>query len=142
MKKYFKLVAVAFLVLCTSSCSNDFKRSLGIGHNSPDEYSVLKNPPLSVPPTFELVPPSDESLDVSSNNNDQAKTETPKTKPSGSLSTADRRFMEKSNAHKKQENIRGLMVEEDKVSTIQPEEEKQEETKKEGGLLSKMKSWF
>lgn len=149
MEKYFKLLAAALLVLGASSCSNDVKRSLGIGHTSPDEYSILKNPPLSVPPTFELVPPSDETLDIASDSaielkqDAQLKVATPKDKTSGGLSAADKRFMEKSNAHQKQEDIRELMVEENEVSTIQPEEEKKQgETKKEGGFLSKIKSWF
>lgn len=151
MEKYFKLAAAALLVLCASSCSNDVKRSLGIGHTSPDEYSVLKNPPLSVPPTFELVPPSDEALDSVSDDTielkktDTIKTEKPPVRAPGSLSASDKRFMEKSNTYQKQENIREVMVEESQVSDIKTEEkleEKPEETKKEGGFFSKVKSWF
>ena len=61
MQVYRKVLLSSLLMACVvSGCSKDFKRSLGISHNSPDEYSVLKNPPLSVPPSFELTPPTEE----------------------------------------------------------------------------------
>lgn len=42
----------------TSGCSNDLKSSLGLKKPSPDEFTVISNPPLSIPPNFTLSKPN------------------------------------------------------------------------------------
>lgn len=50
-------LAVA-LGMATSGCSmQGFKDSLGYGKQAPDEYKVVEQAPLSVPPDFHLRPP-------------------------------------------------------------------------------------
>lgn len=58
MNKYlFSTIALLALSACSSS---DMKSSLGLRKSAPDEFAVISNPPLSVPPSFEMVKPSDE----------------------------------------------------------------------------------
>ncbi|MFN7038044.1 MAG: DUF3035 domain-containing protein [Alphaproteobacteria bacterium] len=46
---------ILMLGLITSACSNSFKEKMGLyGKDSPDEFSVISNPPLSIPPNFDL----------------------------------------------------------------------------------------
>ena len=45
-----------YLAACGGS---DVKETLGIGPKAPDEFRVVARPPLSVPPEFDLRPPSD-----------------------------------------------------------------------------------
>lgn len=145
MTFYFRLVALASIVILSSSCDSGLKRSLGISHRSPDEYSVLKNAPLSVPPTFELTPPSDtpvkrtskEDQKISFSKYGSKKTELKKeTNANKVLSEADKGFMKKFNSHEKRKDIRDL-IEEDAKAT-----DKSEEKKESGGAFSKIKSWF
>jgi PBP1b-binding outer membrane lipoprotein LpoB len=58
MKKY---ISILLLAMFTSSCSNDLKSSLGLKKPSPDEFTVISNPPLSVPPNFTLNKPSSDA---------------------------------------------------------------------------------
>ena len=55
MKKY---ISILLLAMFTSGCSNDLKSSLGLKKPSPDEFTVISNPPLSVPPNFTLSKPN------------------------------------------------------------------------------------
>lgn len=58
MKKHlFSILAVLALSACSTS---DVKSSLGLRKSAPDEFAVISNPPLSVPPSFEMVAPTDE----------------------------------------------------------------------------------
>jgi hypothetical protein len=45
-------------VLGLSACS-DVKETMGIGRNSPDEFSVVQRAPLTLPPDYSLRPPGD-----------------------------------------------------------------------------------
>lgn len=59
-----KKPAAALLVLsllALSACSS-VKRELGVGRNSPDEFTVVKRAPLTLPPDYALRPPMDPSL--------------------------------------------------------------------------------
>ncbi len=47
-------------VLALSACS-DVKEELGVGRNSPDEFTVVKRAPLTLPPDYALRPPGDAS---------------------------------------------------------------------------------
>jgi len=54
MKKY---ISIILLAMFSSGCSNDLKSTLGLKKPSPDEFTVISNPPLSVPPDFTLRKP-------------------------------------------------------------------------------------
>lgn len=64
---YRKLFLIASLPLILASCSNGVKETLGMKKPAPDEFLVISNPPLSVPPSFELVSPGAEPLVQQSN---------------------------------------------------------------------------
>ncbi len=57
MKNYRKtLLLTGFSVLMLSACGN-VKQELGLTHPPPDEFTVLKRAPLSMPPDYGLRPP-------------------------------------------------------------------------------------
>lgn len=54
-----KIVLISLLLasVALSACGAKTKERLGLGRNSPDEFSVVERAPLTVPPNFNLVPP-------------------------------------------------------------------------------------
>ena len=57
MKNYRKtLLLTGFSVLMLTGCGN-VKQELGLSHPPPDEFTVLKRAPLSMPPDYGLRPP-------------------------------------------------------------------------------------
>ncbi|MCE9507705.1 MAG: DUF3035 domain-containing protein [Alphaproteobacteria bacterium] len=50
------LGAAAAVILSLSACTS-VKRELGVDRNSPDEFMVVKNTPLTLPPDYTLRPP-------------------------------------------------------------------------------------
>ena len=53
-----KISSALFLLLSLTACeSYDVKSTLGFKKPSPDEFMVISNPPLSVPPEFNLQQP-------------------------------------------------------------------------------------
>lgn len=48
--------AILVAVLMLAACS-DVKEELGVGRNSPDEFTVIKRAPLTLPPDYTLRPP-------------------------------------------------------------------------------------
>lgn len=73
MKKLKLIFTVALLSLALSSCSG-VKQQLGVGRNSPDEFTVVKRAPLTLPPDYSLRPPDEGRTFSSSTVSDQAKT--------------------------------------------------------------------
>ncbi len=47
-------------ILALSACS-DVKQEMGVGRNSPDEFTVVQRAPLTLPPEYTLRPPIDPS---------------------------------------------------------------------------------
>jgi hypothetical protein len=72
--KIQKLVVIPVLVavLAASGCSS-VKRELGVGRNSPDEFTVVKRAPLTLPPDYDLRPPAPGSAPPASDSSGQAK---------------------------------------------------------------------
>jgi hypothetical protein len=52
------LCAVAGVTLSLAGCGEGIKQQLGLGKNVPDEYQVVEQAPLSLPPDFHLRPPA------------------------------------------------------------------------------------
>lgn len=68
----YTLVAVSLLSLTLSACGN-VKEQLGIARHSPDEFTVVKRAPLSLPPTYNLRAPSEVGTHKASKMTEQAK---------------------------------------------------------------------
>lgn len=60
MKK--NVILVGLLAAALTSCGGDVKDKLGMRKPAPDEFLVISNPPLSVPPSFDLVEPGSEPI--------------------------------------------------------------------------------
>ena len=52
MKKYY--IYIAFLIFAVTGCSNNLKSKLGLKRSAPDEFSVISNQPLIIPPSMQL----------------------------------------------------------------------------------------
>jgi len=77
MNKIFNLFlinTILFLLLITMSSCSSLRESAGVTRKSPDEYKIVKNPPLELPPDYNLLP-SEEILakKKTKNNSDLAK---------------------------------------------------------------------
>ena len=71
MKKIIFLIIILNLFLI--SC-NTVRESAGVNRKVIDEYSVIENPPLVIPPDFDLLPPEQmESKDIKDTDSELAK---------------------------------------------------------------------
>ncbi len=71
MKKIFFIIISSSIIL--SSC-NAVRDSAGVNRKQIDEYSVIENPPLVIPPNFNLLPPDQmNSKDIIDADSDLAK---------------------------------------------------------------------
>ena len=54
----FKIhIIIIFLSLCLIYSCTKVRESAGVSRKSPDEFQVIENPPLVIPPNFSLVSP-------------------------------------------------------------------------------------
>ena len=132
------LCAASSLLLLAACAEGSAKQALGLDRNPPDEFRVVARPPLSVPPEFNLEPPSATSeapgqLPVSEQaktlltgdkaatpEKPAAKTKAGKTK---SKTAADSAFLEKAGATAANPDIRKELVEEKYLMQRKEEEE-------------------
>ena len=71
MKKIIFLIIISNLFLI--SC-NSIRESAGVNRKVIDEYAVIENPPLVIPPNFDLLPPEQmESKDIKDIDSELAK---------------------------------------------------------------------
>ena len=101
MKKVLPSLFLALLA-CTS-CSNDIKSALR--KPAPDEYTVISNPPLSVPPNFDLKNPDEARNNMQSLQNTESRS-------SIGLDKEDRQFMQQLGTHKHRGHVK-KMIDED-----------------------------
>ena len=52
----YHLLIILFTHFFIYSCSG-VRESAGVNRKSPDEFQVIENPPLVIPPNFNLLPP-------------------------------------------------------------------------------------
>lgn len=57
MKKYLLGVSCVLATFLLSGCNN-FKQTIGLAPQAPDEFAVESRAPLTVPPEFDLRPPA------------------------------------------------------------------------------------
>lgn len=121
--KINNVLIVALGVLALSSCGS-IKKDLGIARNSPDEFTVVKQAPLSVPPEYNLVPPVDredmvEKLQSRSPSEQARRAVLGQTNTSEDKSESDEVFMGKLKTDDAQADIRKLIEEDNGYLYIQ-----------------------
>ena len=57
MTRTFRILAFAAAGAMLAGCSGGVQESLGLKKKAPDEFAVVRNAPLSLPPNFSLRPP-------------------------------------------------------------------------------------
>lgn len=132
MKYICSLVAIASMFSLSACSGGTAKQALGLDRSAPDEFRVVSRPPLSVPPQFDLVPPS--ATATSPNQvpvSKQAETlllgeKEPAPLKDKKLTKAEASLLEKAGATTVDSSIRNELVEE-KYSLQRKEEEENEE---------------
>ena len=119
MKQMRLLTAAAVLTLAACS-GNSVKTTLGLDRGEPDEFRVVARPPLSVPPEFDLAPPSataqapgqqPASKEAASMVFGSAPGKSAKTTASKKTTSAEAVFVKEAGADKADPNIRNEMAE-------------------------------
>lgn len=99
--------SLLLVVLFAATGCNSVKEELGVGRNSPDEFTVVKRAPLTLPPDYTLRPPVDGSLRPSSDAPIAAReTLLGKAENPVSVQSADAALLEKMGATRADPNIR------------------------------------
>ena len=69
-----KIISIAFISSFFLVSCNTVRDSAGVNRKAIDEYSVIENPPLVIPPDFNLLPPEQmESKDIDDTDSELAK---------------------------------------------------------------------
>ena len=87
------------------------KKEMGFGKKSPDEYQVIANKPLSLPPNYDLIPPSEEAQNEVTLNEDKDVNEK-------KLTESDKSILVLSDADKADPQIRKILDEEQSVLKV------------------------
>ena len=109
-----KIILVASLV-CITACSN-FKSTMGLNKVSPNEYSVLRQAPLSMPPSDYMLPPAEQSQETQGNLRSETGEEilygktSKDTSTDSSLSKSDRKFLANTDHVKKNQDIKEILT--------------------------------
>ena len=88
------------------------KKKMGFGKKSPDEYQVITNKPLSIPPNYDLIPPSEEAQNEVTLNEDKDVNEK-------KLTESDKSILVLSNVDKADPQIRKILDEEQSVLKVE-----------------------
>lgn len=110
MKSGFQTVVLLVALAALGGCQS-VKQELGVGRNSPDEFTVVKRAPLSLPPDYGLRPPADGTVPAATGTVNAAKSVVlgeqavlkSETAPAGG---ADSLFLQKAGADKADPNVR------------------------------------
>ena len=100
-----KSVIIVASIVMLSGCSNSAKQSLGLVRSSPDEFKVVSQPDLILPPNFELLPPQYPVESYQFNVKKQGTT-------ASNLSKSEEAFLSKVALNHKDENIREIIANE------------------------------
>ena len=69
LKSFLTIFLIVLVTVSISACSG-FKKELGFGRNSPDEFTVVKRAPLTLPPEYDLLPPDPDKIAEEKNSAD------------------------------------------------------------------------
>ncbi|WP_440679009.1 DUF3035 domain-containing protein [Candidatus Pelagibacter sp. HIMB1517] len=67
-----KFIISTILLFFANSCES-LKKGLGLEKDPPDEFLVIKNKPIQVPPDFDLLPPGSKQVEVKKDQTNNAK---------------------------------------------------------------------
>ena len=98
-------------ILISGGCGDKVKKEMGFGKKSPDEYQVIANKPLSLPPNYDLIPPSEEAQNEVTLNEDKDVNEK-------KLTESDKSILVLSDADKADPQIRKILDEEQSVLKV------------------------
>lgn len=99
------LLATAMLL---SACEG-VKKQVGVGRNSPDEFAVVKRAPLTLPPDYNLRPPSADHTAPASDASDRARAALLGERTSATPDNADAAFLQKAGAQSADSDIRRVI---------------------------------
>ena len=99
-------------ILTSGGCGDKVKKEMGFGKKSPDEYQVIANKPLSLPPNYDLIPPSEEAQNEVAINEDKDVEEK-------KLTESDKSILVLSDADKADPQIRKILDEEQSVLKVE-----------------------
>jgi hypothetical protein len=140
MNNILKAGFVVVALLSISACSGSAKDKLGLRRSAPDEFRVISNAPLSVPPDFALRPlgAEDNTAKIAADESATKKIleDKPAKKPAKSVAVANNgatkgegAFLNKAGADEADPQIKEV---------LQKEEEEQAALEKEKGFLDKL----
>ncbi len=98
-------------ILNSGGCGDKVKKEMGFGKKSPDEYQVITNKPLSLPPNYDLIPPSEEAQNEVAINEDKDVEEK-------KLTESDKSILVLLDADKADPQIRVILDEEQSVLKV------------------------
>ena len=98
-------------ILISGGCGDKVKKEMGFGKKSPDEYQVIANKPLSLPPNYDLIPPSEDAQNEVTLNEDKDVNEK-------KLTESDKSILVLSDADKADPQIRKILDEEQSVLKV------------------------
>ena len=114
-------LSVFVLSLSLAACSG-VKEELGLTRNSPDEFTVVKRAPLSLPPEYDLLPPGEGAYDTASTRTD-ARARTAVFGDNGaksrSVDNADSAFLAKAGAMEADPEIRAKVARENGYVSVE-----------------------
>lgn len=106
---YLKFILPLICLVMIAGCGggNDIKSTLGLRRQAPDEFVVISNPPLRVPPEFKLTPPSSDSefdkLSITNDFSEQLPSDNKE------LSTSDQNFLTQLDHHDSNSKVKKLI---------------------------------
>lgn len=116
------ILSAALLMAAVSlSACQSVKQELGVGRNSPDEFSVVKRAPLTLPPDYELRAPSQGAAPPASVVSQQAKTILlgENAAQADQAGSAEVQLLQKMNAQNADPSIRDVITEENGYIALQ-----------------------
>jgi len=122
--------------MALTACSGNVKKTLGLGKQAPDEFKVVSNQPLSVPPDFRLIKPVPGAKRPQSQELDKQaeaalfKASNPASRDAVSTNIIDSNkskgeevLLSNAGVQKANPNIRDLLKEEERLKAVEVEEE-------------------
>ena len=114
-RKWFFLNFIIFYILI-NGCGGNVKKELGFGKQAPDEYQVVDNRPLSMPPNYELIPPEEGLQDKTDSENPIFDN---KVNDDANISEGDKAILILSKADEADPNIRDSLIEDSAIISVE-----------------------